>query len=205
MDWPADEPIYRSKDLAYQSLLKQWGVIYKPNNGSACQQAKTQGLSCLDARGSLDSLLHLNSPSILKMFNDKGRVFYVTLTAIHGQTATFKIGTKTKIVNVKDIALQWLGDYTLLWRMPSKYQGPIKPGDQGPVVQWLNRQLALIQGRGAQLRENLIYDDVLIGEVKKFQFAEGLVPDGIVGPQTLIRLNSAVGSGDPVLINKEKG
>jgi general secretion pathway protein A len=205
LDWPADEPIYRSEELAYRALLKQWGVIYKPNNGSACQQAKTQGLSCLGARGSLDSLFNLNRPAVLKLFNDQGRVFYVTLTAIQGQMATFIIGTKTKIVNVKDIALRWLGDYTLLWRMPPKYRGPIKLGDQGSVVQWLDRQLALIQGRGAHLRENLVYDDVLVGEVKKFQFAEGLVPDGIVGPQTLIRLNSEVGTGDPVLVDRRKG
>ncbi len=205
LDWPADEPIYRSEEMAYQSLLKQWGVIYKPNNGSACQQAKTQGLSCLNARGSLDSLLHLNRPAMFKLFNDQGRVFYATLTTVlEGQTATFVIGTKTRIVDVKDIALRWRGDYTLLWRMPPEYQGSIKPGDQGPVVQWLDRQLALIQGQGAQLRGNLVYDDVLVGEVKKFQFAEGLVPDGVVGPQTLIHLNSAVGTGDPELIERKK-
>ncbi|OHE55618.1 MAG: hypothetical protein A2Z47_07435 [Thermodesulfovibrio sp. RBG_19FT_COMBO_42_12] len=204
-DWPADEPIYRSEGLAYQSLLKQWGVIYKPNNGSACQQAMTQGLSCLGARGSLDSLLHLNSPAVLKMFNDQGRVFYVTLTAIQGQTATFIIGNKTKIADVKDVALRWSGDYTLLWRMPPKYQGSVKRGDQGPVVQWLDRKLALIQGRKAQSGENPLYDDILIKQVKNFQLSEGLVPDGIVGPQTLIRLNSAVGTGDPVLVDRRKG
>ncbi|MEW6418115.1 MAG: AAA family ATPase [Nitrospirota bacterium] len=205
LDWPADEPIYRSKELAYQSLLKQWGVIYKSDGGSACQQAKTQGLSCLGARGSLHSLLNLNRPAVLKLFNDQGKVFYATLTAIQGQTATFIIGTKLRIVDVKDIAPRWLGDYTLLWRIPPRYQGPFKRGDRGPVVQWLDRQLTLIQGRKAQPGENSVYDDVLVRQVKKFQLSEGLTPDGIVGPQTLICLNSAAGTGDPVLIDRRKG
>jgi general secretion pathway protein A len=205
LDWPAGKPIYRSKESAYQSLLKQWGVIYKSNGGSACQQAKTQGLSCLNARGSLDSLLNLNRPAVLKLFNDQGKVFYATLTAIQGRTATFIIGIKPRIVDVKGIALRWLGDYTLLWRIPPKYQGPIKHGDQRPVVQWLDRRLALIQGRKAQLGENIVYDDVLVKQVKKFQLSEGLTPDGIVGPQTLIHLNSAVGTGDPVLVDMGKG
>ena len=67
LDWLADEPLYRSEKMDFQSLLKQWGVIYKPNGGnggSACQQAQSRDLSCLDARGSLDSLqtlIYLNS------------------------------------------------------------------------------------------------------------------------------------------------
>jgi murein L,D-transpeptidase YcbB/YkuD len=38
--------------------------------------------------------------------------------------------------------------------------------------------------------------------VKKFQLSEGLVPDGVVGPQTIIHMNNVVGSDEPVLIKK---
>jgi general secretion pathway protein A len=204
LDWPLNIPIYRSKKMAYQSLLKQWGIIYKPGNGSACQQAQTQGLRCLDSWGSLSNLLHLNRPAVLKLFDYKGREFYATLTALRGQTATFIIGTETRIVDVKDITMLWLGDYTILWRTPPIYKGYIKPGNRGYEVQWLEKQLALIQGRTSEHRENIVFDDVLVRLVKKFQLANGLAPDGIVGPLTLIHLNSTVGSGDPVLIDKQK-
>jgi general secretion pathway protein A len=199
LDWPDDEPINSSKEIAYQSLLKQWGFIYKPNNGSVCQQAEAHGLRCLDAQGSLSNLLRLNRPAVLRLFDDQGRKFYATLKALRGQTAIFVVGTKTRTVDVKDIALRWLGDYTLLWRTPLNYQVAIKPGDQGPVVQWIDKQLAIIQKRTAQPRKNVVFDDELVRQVKKFQLAEGLVPDGIVGPQTLIHLNTAAGSSEPLL------
>ncbi len=204
LDRPSDKLIYRSKEMAYQSLLEQWGIIYKPNKGSACKQAEAHGLRCLDAQGSLSSLLHLNRPAVLKLYDDQGREFYATLTALRGQTATFVVGTETRVVDVNDIVPRWLGDYTLLWRPPTKYEGYIILGSQGQEVQWLDKQLALIQGRTTQHRKNVVYDDVLVRQVKKFQLAEGLVPDGIVGPLTVIHLNSAVGSGEPVLIDKQK-
>lgn len=199
LDWPADQPINRSNEMAYQSMLKQWGVSYKPNNGSACKQAETQGLRCLDAQGSLSNLLRLNRPAVLRLFDNQGRKFYATLTAFRGQTAIFVLGTKTKMVDVKDIEPRWFGDYTLLWQTPPSYQVAIKPGDQGPVVQWLYKQLSLIQGQTVQPRKNVVFDDALVRQVKKFQLANGLVPDGIVGPQTLIHLNTAVGSSEPLL------
>jgi general secretion pathway protein A len=200
LNWPADVPIYRSKEMAFQSLLKQWGIIYKPNDGTACQQAQAHGLGCLNARGSLNDLLHLNRPAMLKLYDDQDRQFYATLTAIQGQTATFLVGAEIRTVDVKDIAMWWPGDYTILWRIPPKYQDYIKPGDHGPEVEWLYNKLALIHGHRVQAKKNLVFDDVLLEQVKKFQIKKGLVPDGIVGPLTIIHLNSAAGKGEPLLI-----
>ncbi|MDH5202277.1 MAG: AAA family ATPase [Nitrospirota bacterium] len=202
--WPANQPIHRSNEMAYQSLLKQWDVLYKPHNGSVCQQARTQGLGCLKAQGSLRSLLHLNRPAVLKLFNDQGQEFYALLTALRGQTAIFVMGTETRTVDVKEIEKKWLGDYMLLWRMPPDYKSPLHPGQEGKVVQWLDRQLSLSQGRTVQPLKSLVFDNKLVREVKKFQLAKGLVPDGIVGAHTIIHLNNEVGSREPVLVdNKE--
>jgi general secretion pathway protein A len=44
----------------------------------------------------------------------------------------------------------------------------------------------------------------MISQVKKFQLDEGLVPDGIVGTQTLIHLNTVVDGEVPLLINKQE-
>jgi general secretion pathway protein A len=204
LDWPADKPIQRSKEMAYQSLLKQWDVIYNPDNGSACQQAQTQGLGCLETQGSLSSLLHLNRPAVLKLFDEQGQEFYALLAALRGQTAIFVVGTETWTADIKEIEKRWLGDYTMLWQIPTDYKGPIHPGQKGNVVQWLDRQLSLIQGRTTQPRKSLIFDETLVRQVKKFQLAKGLVPDGIVGPHTIIHLNTEVGSREPVLVDKKE-
>jgi murein L,D-transpeptidase YcbB/YkuD len=50
--------------------------------------------------------------------------------------------------------------------------------------------------------ENTVFNAELIGHVKKFQLHNGLVPDGIVGTNTLILLNTAADNTIPVL-NKD--
>jgi len=205
LKWPEDQPVHRSEELAYQALFNLWNIAYQSQeNNTACQQAQAQGLRCLNGRGSLSNLRHLNRPAVLKLFDDNGREFYATLTSLSGQTATFIVGTETTKVDVKEIALRWFGEYTLLWQTPPNYQGNILSGNQGPEVQWLEKQLALIQGRTAQQLKNPVFDDEMLRQVKNFQLAEGLVPDGIVGTQTLIHLNTAVGSGIPKLIENQE-
>jgi murein L,D-transpeptidase YcbB/YkuD len=44
-----------------------------------------------------------------------------------------------------------------------------------------------------------LYDADLVREIKKFQLVEGLVPDGIVGPLTLLHINTAVFDDIPTL------
>jgi general secretion pathway protein A len=204
LEWPSDQETQPSKEMAYQSLFKQWNVIYNPNSGSVCQQARAQSLGCLDEQSSLHSLLQLNRPAVLKLYDDQGHEFYATLIALKGRTATFVIGTETKVVDIKEIEKRWLGDYFLLWRMPPNYKGLFLPGQKRKIVQWLDRQLSIIEGRTTRSQKNLVFDNTLIREVKKIQLAKGLVPNGIVGPQTIIHLNNEVGSEEPLLINKQK-
>jgi general secretion pathway protein A len=69
-------------------------------------------------------------------------------------------------------------------------------------VEWLDRQLSIARGQKPQPKKNLVYDKELMSQVKKFQLSVGLVPDGVVGTQTVIHLNNAVGSNEPVLVKR---
>lgn len=139
------------------------------------------------------------------MYDDQGREFYATLTGIKGHSATFVIGNETIIVDINEIEKRWLGDYFLLWRMPPDYRGPILLGQKRKIVQWLDRQLSIIQGRPPRSQNSLVFDDTIVSEVKKIQLFKGLVPNGIVGPQTIIHLNNEVGTEEPVLIKQAQG
>ena len=205
LNWPAEQEINLSKEMAYQSLFKQWDALYNSNRGTACQQANDQGLGCLAEQSSLDSLLQLNRPTVFKLYDDQGREFYATLTGIKGHSATFVIGNETRIVDINEIEKRWLGDYFLLWRMPPDYRGPILLGQKRKIVQWLDRQLSIIQGRPPRSQNSLVFDDTIVSEVKKIQLFKGLVPNGIVGPQTIIHLNNEVGTEEPVLIKQAQG
>jgi len=202
--WPEDLPIEKSKEMAFQALLTQWGIVDKQGSDDPCAIAQSHGLQCLNERESLSNLIRLNRPAVLKMFDDQEQAFFVTLTTIQDQTATFVIGTETKLVDVKDISLRWLGDYIMFWRMPPEYKGFIQHGMKGSQVQWLDERLAIVQGRQKLPTKESVFDDELVKRVKEFQLSKGLVPDGIVGPQTIIHLNLASENGDPVLSVKQR-
>ncbi len=107
-------------------------------------------------------------------------------------------------VDIPDIESQWSGNYLILWKTPPGYEGDVIPSRQNTLVPWLERQLALVQKRKIENPDNTVFNAELIGHVKKFQLSNGLVPDGIVGKNTLILLNTASDNSIPVL-NKDRG
>jgi general secretion pathway protein A len=200
--WPADFSFDRDQRIAFKALFKRWQISYK-EKGDACQQVLSEGLRCLSGQGSLNSIIKLNRPAVLRLFDDQGRSYYVALTGIKGQTAMIEVGDEARSVLLKDIEKRWFGDYTLLWRMPPNYRGDIRPGMKGRDVKWIDAQLSAIQGRKALTGETLTYDNRLVKQVKQFQQAEGLPPDGVLGPQTIIHLSNATGEKAPALVQRQ--
>ena len=124
-----------------------------------CDQAGSAGLKCLIGKGDIANLLEMNRPAVLRLKDEAHGDYYAVLTALDGETATFVLGDETRTVDSGEIAQRWSGDYLLLWRVPPGYEGALRQGSRGRAVAWLNRQLALAQGRPAPAGENRIYDD----------------------------------------------
>jgi general secretion pathway protein A len=125
------------------------------------------------------------------------------LTALEEHSATFAVGAQTKAISLDALAAQWSGRYTLLWRLPRDVHDIIRPGERGPAVAWLSRQLAQVQGQVAEANKDPLFDDLLVRQVKQFQLARGLVPDGAVGPQTVIRLAGVGDQSAPKLLRQQ--
>jgi general secretion pathway protein A len=204
LQWPDEVPIKQSREMAFSDLFGLWEVTFQAEeNFSACNQAEANGLLCYEGIGSLNKLRNLNRPAVLRMFNDQGTKYYVNLISLKKDTAVITVGSKTLEVTLKDINSRWLGNYILLWRVPDAYRGAIRPGNQNPSVRWLETMLASIQGREPVAGENMVFDKELVKKVKEFQLKEGLVPDGIVGVQTFIHLNTAANNNVPTLTQQE--
>jgi len=198
LDWPAGEALERSKELAYNGLFLAWGSSY--DGGDPCRQATRLGLSCRSGRGGLDALRQLNRPVVMQMGDDQGREFFATMTALDDKAATYVVGNDTRVVAHADLAAHWSGRYTALLRLPPDGQEQVRVGQSGPAVGWLNRQLALAQGREPPAgNQEQVFDEALVRQVKQFQLEQGLIPDGAAGPQTLMRLSNADPSGPKLL------
>ncbi|MDO8282609.1 MAG: AAA family ATPase [Thermodesulfovibrionia bacterium] len=200
LKWPDTIPIKQSKETAYRSVFSIWGITYSDDNSiPPCQQAQSKGLRCLKGLGSMESIRTLNLPVILTLHNEAGEEYYATLITLTKDIGSLNVGGRNIEASVKDIESQWLGDYTLLWKTPPEYSGDIKPGDKGVLVKWLDTHLAVINNRKPVQGDVITYDNALVNELKKFQLAEGLVPDGIAGAQTIIHLNTATAEEMPTL------
>lgn len=204
LQWPSDIPLTVSREMAFQALLDLWDIPSAPNQTlPVCQAAELYNLRCLQQKGGLEELLDFNRPAVLTLYSEKGEQFFAALTAYHGQTATFVIGSAKKRVATDDIGLRWRGEYVLLWAKPGGYVSAITPENRTGNADWLDKKLASVQGRPPSPEDRVTYDDAMANQVKQFQFSRNLVPDGIVGPQTIIHLNSACGNSVPMLIQRQ--
>jgi general secretion pathway protein A len=197
LTWPAGEERSRSKDTAYSALFLAWGAQYQGKD--ACRQAGELGLRCLSSRSGLAELRQFDRPVILHLRDELGQEFHATLTALDADSATFSVGSRTEKVALGALAAQWSGHYTMLVRMPPDAYRNIRPGERGPSVQWLGKLLSQAMGKEADIPAHLVFDAALVRQVRQFQLAEGLVPDGAIGPQTLTRLISVADQNAPRL------
>lgn len=189
-----------SRDMGYQALFNAWQITYDPkDNRTACEQAQSQGLRCNEGKGDLETIRRINKPVLLRFTDTQGKDYYMTLTSLHGEKIVYALNSEAKSGNVDEIVQRWSGDYELLWRLPQEYQDTLKPGGRGPFVMWLDRQLAVLEGKKPQPKSQSTYDKEMVKKVKTFQSASGLNPDGIVGPTTIGYLIMKTGSEGPVL------
>ncbi|MBU1424933.1 MAG: AAA family ATPase [Gammaproteobacteria bacterium] len=203
LEWPAAEPLQRSKEMAYTALFRAWGADYQ--EGDECLQAEALGLKCLSARGGLDELRQMNRPAVLQLSDKQGRKFHATLTLLDDRVAVFNVGNETRAVAIGALAEQWSGQYTLLWRKPPVEQQQIRPGDRGPDVEWLRNQLAQINGTVADATQEPVFDEAMVRQVRQFQLAHDLPPIGIAGPQTILRLSGVADMSAPKLVTGQRG
>lgn len=200
MEWPKEVDREASLDQAYRALYERWGVVYDPKqNRNACLYARDYSLRCLHLSGSLESLLAMNRPAVLTLYTEEQQKFFATLTAVQDETATLVMDGRIRTLPLSELWSRWSGEYTLLWFVPPGFQGALNRNDKGAAVAWLEIRLAKIAGETPSPAVDAVYGEALLKKVKKFQFAKHLVPDGVVGPQTIIHLNSDSGSQVPKL------
>ena len=196
---PPGESAAQLRESAFAALFAQWHAKYSSGSQNVCDQAGEQGLTCFAASGKLDDLRAMNKPAVLKLLDEKKRGYYGTLTSFKGDRASIAVGTETRAVDVKEIGKWWSGEYLLLWREPPSYTGVLRPGGRGPMVAWVEERLANAQGKAVPAVPRETYGPALAEQVKQFQTMSGDVPDGIVGPRTMIGLSAFAKSDDPLL------
>ena len=191
---------------AFQDLFTAWGIDYAPHlDGSACQFAEDRGLSCLSKLGSLGSIRHYGLPVLLRLFGEDGSERYVAVRRLDQDRAEVYLNGRSQTVAIRDLDNYWRGHYTLLWKKPPSYHGPMQPGTIAPLTKWVSYHLDVWENRPQPSPGRATYDPELVERVKAFQRQVGEIDDGVVGSGTLIQLTRRVDDSIPALDDIERG
>jgi len=128
----------------------------------------------------------------------------LAVLSLDGDAASAVIGDKKVRIPLPVLRQHWMQTFTLLWRTPEAYSGDLLPGTAGPSAKWLNEKLAILEPALSVQRISGIYQGNWVRRLRQFQRDTGLPPDSAAGPQTLIRLNSALHTPGPRLLPQAK-
>lgn len=184
----------KDKLQAFQSVFEAWNLNYTETPFRlACEFAELNGLACLHKQGNWRSLLRIDRPAVLTLFNDNGEKIHMALLKIEGEEAFVAHGGEAFKTSLDEIDRFWLGEYSVVWKLPPYKSGIIKPG-QPKEGDWLQQGLTQINPelKGLSLQEQVV----------EFQRSMGLVPDGIAGSMTLIQMNNILDVSTPKLLGK---
>lgn len=181
---------------AWRELAPWWKATL--GEGDPCQSAAQQQLQCFKSDAGLALIRQLGRPSVLTLYDDAGSPGYAVLVGLTDQRASLRAGGVTQTLGLLALSRQWRGEFATLWRMPEGYHSSPSNGSVGPTVDWLAVQLAKAHGE-AQPTGTQRFNAALQAKVSSFQLAQGLKPDGKVGPITLMQLNRVAGVDEPRL------
>jgi len=185
---------------AWTELFARWSFkLPAAVEPDFCVFAKDLALQCLVERGSWGLLRQYNRPVIMNLFADNGQSVPVVLQHLDERMATLMIGNELLHLATGEVDRYWFGDFTLLLQSPPNGHLLLKAGDQNPDVAWLRQLLEAAQQVTLPANDPQYFDIPLLNQVMDFQRSRGLTPDGVVGKQTLIQLNTHTDRNVPLL------
>ena len=176
---------------AWRALASVWGLA--AGAGEPCAALAAQGLACYRGDATLAQIRQLDRPGWLRLQAQGTAPAAALLVGLGPQQAVLQLPDGRVTVSLATLATLWPGEFATLWRTPPGYEagGPVRDGSA--LAGWLLAQLGAYQAGALPL------DLPLRQRVEAFQRAQGLRPDGVAGPLTLMQLNRAVAVDEPRL------
>lgn len=188
----SDPSLRGDKKSAFVSLYARWGLDFdRSANSPGCERGHPDGLRCLFRSGTWAKLRRIDMPAIIELATPTSDRRYATVVAIDDHTATLDFGGQRRIFPLSEVDRYWDGPFILLWKAPALTSLFIEPGTRSRDVEWVRQRLSEIDGAPVGGKNREVFDDALRARVLAFQRSRSLVPDGIIGEETLIQLSSA--------------
>ena len=193
------QPWLRQRSLALAALSSWLGIAaVAQKSADPCIDAQSQGWQCETlVVESWDDLLEINRPAVLALLTPARFTASAVLVGISGDNGLLLYQGEEVELPLADLAPLWRGELLIFWQPPQYYEGPLSLGDRGPMVGWLARKFAQLDGQQRPLADD-VFNAALEARVRLFQRQFSLLDDGVVGMKTLLRLNAERGVGQPL-------
>ena len=167
-------------------LGRLWVSEFRPGSEKACRALRRLRLECLKGNAEWSDLAAMNQPAILTL-QVNGELRYVLLRELGREQATL-LGEKGKQrVPLTALDPLWTGEYLLVWKRETD-ETVIGPEIRGEPILWLRQRLGERLKTTVGIATDDRWDAELREAVQRYQTINGIRPDGIAGPRTLLAL-----------------
>lgn len=186
-------PWYRDRAQGLDQLLIYLGVD-NPVSGS-CWNLVRLGYRCEELQAATwDEVLDYNRPALLYLVTADRFAGYGVLTGIDDERAELYFEGARQSMPLEELGAIWQGDFLLVWRPPSDFEGPVALGAQSQTVRWLAQAFARLDRQPEPLTDDR-FNAALDQRVRLFQRQFELDDDGVVGVRTLLKLIELTDAG----------
>lgn len=177
-----------------EALATLWSLYSPaPLPLNLCAGEIREDLVCVsDYAGTWDELARFDRPLLLDMITPDRFSAATLLLGMDERSAWVATAAGPVLVELGELGLSWSGSYRLLWRPPAGFSHSLAVGDDSPVVARVAESFARLDGQQQALAGSR-FTPALETRVRLFQQEQGLKADGVVGLQTLFRLNERLG------------
>jgi len=182
---------YASESAALSQLFGSLGLP-QLSGPSPCEATTGSGWQCRRmAVKNWQSFIDVNRPAVLRLVASDGTESYGVVSGLKGVSAQLLFEGQASSHALMTLGQTWTGEFAFIWQGPDGFNKPIAKGERSALVTWVADRFALLDGQNSGLSEG-VYNDALARRVTLFQQQQGLDDDGIVGLNTLLKLNEAL-------------
>ncbi len=188
----------------FAELFAKWSIEVEPlfSEEEVFALAASNNLGAEKLTNSnIEVLSAVDRPGITWIVEDNGRLKSYLLSELDADSVLLKAGDTSRRETLQWFIERWNGAFLYLWYSPSDIQS-LRLGDQDPLaLKWLQSQLQRIDSDYLPLITDGNYTETIRGKVLDFQIQQGIRADGVVGRQTIMKLNQLVEPSIPTLSN----
>jgi general secretion pathway protein A len=177
---------------AYAALLAFFGLEPPVGADDPCEILARDGWRCQWQMGDWAKLERLGRPVLAELRGPSGEARYAALSGLDDGRATLSLGPSRHALSRDTLEAVWPGRFLVLWRPPKLTGRVLSRGAEGSDVLWLREQFRALDGAALASETPRVYDEGLSERVRAFQRSRALAPDAVVGPETLVHLDSAL-------------